>query len=165
MADTSRVRSGQLELARLCRHHRVDDFVCANDTLDITLRSYHANLEDGEETVVFAAARDDDTVVGYVALADFRAVGPENEPVSTYLFLSALAVDVTSTSRWVATRLVKKATSVARVRMTQQRREYRGLLALDVGDEIGSFLVRAGFRPLAEHPPYLWWPIGSPNDR
>lgn len=151
-------RARALRVARLCVHHRVANFRSANDALNEALIGYHANLDLGEETVVFVACDDEGTVVGYIAITDLRALGPDGSLGALYMFVSAIAVDAESTNRFIASRLSKKVIAVARDRLNRQGRAYTGLMAIDIGG-LGSFLARAGFVPLDGNPPFLWRPL------
>ncbi len=152
-------QTATLRIERLCKHHRVSEFVSTNPTMDETLRTYHGRLDAGEETVVFVASTSDMRVDGFVAIADFDPVAAVGSSSTMYLFISAVAVDIRATNRFLATRLMKKVIEVGRLRIRDQRRNYTGLLAMDVGDNTANWLAKAKFKPFDDFPPYFWRPI------
>jgi hypothetical protein len=159
--STARV---DLQLERLCGHHRTEAFDCGEQLFNTTLRDYHRLANEGDETIVFVLANKLQ-VEGYIALTDLELHHPTRSESRRYLYFPALAVSLRLKNPRAAARLVTKAMEVGLARQ-RQRPRYMGVVCLPhTNPRIHQMLERQHFRPLRGDEFYWWRPFQSSGEQ
>lgn len=148
-----------IPIARLCIHHRSDEFDSGVQEFDQALDEYQKRSEAGYRDVVFVALDPLGSIVGYLAIKEIILETLTRR--RRYLYLPHVAVTVELRGSEVFPRLVHKAYRIHDLLQAEIAEDggepYYGAIVNSHGvPRIEDLLQRHGFRRMLRRP-HLWW--------